>query len=182
MIIGYIRVSTHKQNLDVQKQAIISYGIDKLYQEKASGRNRERPVLKELLDYIRSGDTLVIYDLSRLGRTVHQVIELMEYFTSASINFVSLKETIDTKTPIGRAMIGIIAAFNQMQVEIQNEKVKSGVSAARARGRVGGRKPLAKEKIKLINALYNQKYTLKEIATQVNVSRRSVSNYVSQKK
>jgi len=127
MNIGYIRVSTQKQNLDSQKEAITKYGIDRLYEEKASGRNTDRPILNEVIDYLRENDTLVIYDLSRLGRTVHQVMKLIEHFYDNNIGFVSLKENIDITTPIGKAMISIIASFNQMQVEIQNEKIKAGI-------------------------------------------------------
>jgi DNA invertase Pin-like site-specific DNA recombinase len=89
MTIGYIRVSTQKQNLDVQRESMQKYGVDKLYEEKASGRNTNRPILNEVIDYLREGDTLVIYDLSRLGRTVHQVMILVEYFFDHKIGFVS---------------------------------------------------------------------------------------------
>lgn len=99
MIIGYIRVSTQKQNLEVQQDALSKYGVDKLYQEKASGRNTKRPILN---------DTLVIYDLSRLGRTVHQVMKLIEYFSEHNIGFISLKENLDITTAIGKAMTSIL--------------------------------------------------------------------------
>lgn len=120
MIIGYIRVSSQKQNLDVQRESLQRYGVDKLYEEKASGRNTDRPILNELIDYLREGDTLVIYDLSRLGRTVHQVMKLVVSFFEHKIGFVSLKVNIDITTPIGKAMVSIITSFNQMQVDIQH--------------------------------------------------------------
>ena len=177
MKIGYIRVSTQKQNLETQKEALDRYGIDKLYQEKASGRNINRPILNDVIEYLRSGDTLVIYDLSRLGRTVHQVIKLIDYFVSNDIGFVSLKENLDMTTPMGRAMIRIIAVFNEMQVEIQNEKIKDGLANAKAHGKKVGRKAISVEKVKMIRALYNEGYTNKEISDALNISIRSVINY-----
>ena len=178
MIIGYIRVSTQKQNLEVQQDALNNYGIDKLYQEKASGRNTNRPILNEVIEYLRPNDTLVIYDLSRLGRTVHQVMKLIEYFSEHNIGFVSLKEHMDITTPIGRAMVSIIASFNQMQVEIQNEKIKEGIENAKAHGKRIGRKPISSNKVKMIKALKNEGYTNQEIANHLDISKRSVINYL----
>ena len=178
MTIGYIRVSTQKQNLDVQRESMQKYGIDKLYEEKASGRNTNRPILNEVIDYLREGDTLVIYDLSRLGRTVHQVMKLVEYFFEHKIGFVSLKENIDITTPIGKAMVSIIASFNQMQVDIQHEKIKESISNARSHGKQLGRRPITFDKIKMIKALKQQGYSNFEIASQLSVSKRTVINYI----
>ncbi len=177
MIIGYIRVSTQKQNLEVQQDALNNYGIDKLYEEKASGRNTNRPVLNEVINYLRKNDTLVIYDLSRLGRTVHQVMKLIEYFSQNNIGFTSLKDDLDITTPIGRAMVSIIASFNQMQVEIQNEKIKEGISNAKMHGKKFGRKPLSINKIKIIKTLKKEGYTNQEIANHLGISKRTVINY-----
>jgi len=177
MIIGYIRVSTQKQNLEVQKAALKNYGIDKLYEEKASGMNTNRPILNELIKYLRRDDILVIYDLSRLGRTVHGVMKLIQYFTDKDIGFVSLKENLDIKTPIGRAMVSIIASFNQMQIEIQNEKIKEGLINAKSQGKRLGRKPISMKKIKLIKALKKEGFSNQEIAEHLNISKRSVINY-----
>ncbi|MDD3123129.1 MAG: recombinase family protein [Candidatus Izemoplasmatales bacterium] len=177
MIIGYTRVSTKKQNLESQQEAIKKFGIDKLYEEKASGRNTERPILNEVIDYLRPGDTLVIYDLSRLGRTVHQVMKLIDFFSANNIGFVSLKENMDISTPIGKAMVSIIATFNQMQVEIQNEKVIAGLDNAKRKGIKLGRKVISQEKVSLIQALSKQGYTNKKIAEHLNISIRTVINY-----
>ena len=177
MIIGYIRVSTQKQNLEVQQDALSKYGIDKLYEEKASGRNTNRPILNEVIDYLRKDDVLVIYDLSRLGRTVHQVMKLIEHFSQNNIGFISLKENLDITTPIGRAMVSIIASFNQMQVEIQNEKIKEGIENAKAHGKRIGRKPISSDKIKIIKALKKEGYTNQEIANHLEISKRTVINY-----
>jgi DNA invertase Pin-like site-specific DNA recombinase len=177
MKIGYTRVSTKKQNLESQKVALKKYGVDKLYEEKASGRNTDRPILNEVIDYLRPEDILVIYDLSRLGRTVHQVMKLIDYFASNNIGFVSLKENLDISTPMGKAMTSIIAAFNQMQVEIQNEKIKAGLDNAKQKGIKLGRKPIRNDKVSMIQALSKQGYTNKKIADHLNISVRTVINY-----
>lgn len=178
MKIGYIRVSTQKQNLESQKEALTQYGVDRLYEEKASGRNTNRPILNEVIDYLREGDTFVIYDLSRLGRTVHQVMKLIECFRERKIGFESIKENLDITTPIGNAMVSIIASFNQMQVEIQNEKIKDGISNAKSNGKQLGRKRISVDKVKMIKALKNEGYTNSEIAIQLNISKRTVINYM----
>jgi DNA invertase Pin-like site-specific DNA recombinase len=182
MIIGYVRVSTTGQNLDTQKEAIQNYGIDKLYQEKASGRNQERPVLKELLNFLRPKDILVIYDLSRLGRTVTQVVKLLDGFIENDIGFVSIKEGLDITTPAGKAMAQIIAIFNEMQVNVQNEKIKEGLRIAKEQGKTLGRRSISSDKVRLINAMSNDGYTNQEIADELKISRRTVINYKKIKK
>jgi len=177
MIIGYTRVSTRKQNLESQQEEVKKFGVDKLYEEKASGRNTERPILKEVIDYLRPGDTLVIYDLSRLGRTVHQVMKLVDFFSSNNIGFVSLKENMDISTPVGKAMLSIIASFNQMKVEIQNEKIKAGLDNVKSKGNKLGRKPISKDKASLIQALSKQGYTNRKITDHLKISIRTVLNY-----
>ena len=177
MTFGYIRVSTQKQNLEIQIEALKKYNIDKLFEEKASGRKTDREVLKELLDQLRPDDTLVIYDLSRLGRTTHQVMQLIDHFQKNNIGFISIKENFDITTPMGKAMISIIAAFNQMQVEIQNEKIKDGLKNAKQKGIKLGRKPISLEKVRIINALSNQGFTNKEIASKLGLSIRTIINY-----
>jgi len=182
MIIGYTRVSTKKQNLESQQEAIKKYGVDRLYEEKASGRDTERPILKEVIDYLRPGDSLIIYDLSRLGRTVHQVMKLIDDFTKNNIGFISLKENIDISTPIGKAMMSIIASFNQMQVEIQNEKIRAGLENAKRKGIKLGRKSISQKKASLIRALKKQGYSNREVAEHLNISIRTVINYKNAKK
>lgn len=177
MKFGYIRVSTSKQNLEVQEKAITDFGVDEIYQEKVSGRNTDRQELNNLLKVLREGDSLIVYDLSRLGRTVHQVMKLVEDFIKRKISFVSLKERFDTSSPIGKAMLSILASFNQMQVEIQNEKIKEGLANAKSKGVKLGRKSLPEKTIKLIKALSNQGYSNIDISNQLNISVRSVINY-----
>jgi DNA invertase Pin-like site-specific DNA recombinase len=177
MIVGYVRVSTHKQNFATQEQSLKDYGVEKFYYEEASGRKVDRSVLLEVLDFLRPGDTLVIYDLSRLGRTFYQVMKLIDEFSQNDIGLVAIKENLDITTALGRAMVRILASFNQMQVELQNEKIKEGIENAKAKGVVMGRKPITPEKIRMIKALCKQGYTNQEVADQLNISRRSVNKY-----
>jgi len=177
MIIGYIRVSTTGQNLDTQKESLQNYGVEKLYEEKASGRNTDRPILNEALSFLRRGDTLVIYDLSRLGRTVHQVVKLLDEFIQKGIGFVSIKESIDITTPMGKAMAHIIAVFNEMQVNVQNEKIREGLQIAKEQGKKLGRRSISKDKARMIKALCNEGYTNQEVADKLDISRRTVINY-----
>jgi len=146
MIIGYVRVSTTNQNLDIQLKALEKYHVDKLYEEKASGRTLERTALKECLTYIREGDTLIVYDLSRLGRSSKEVLELLDDFSKRNINFISIKENIDLATPTGRFFATVLSALNQLDLEMRNEKTKEGLQRAKENGIKLGR-PRLNEKI-----------------------------------
>lgn len=177
MIFGYVRVSTDVQNLEAQIEGLKKYGVDRIFQEKESGLNTNRPILIDVVDRLRERDSLVIYDLSRLGRTFYQVMKLIDDFAQNNIGLVSLKENLDISTPMGRTMIRIMASFNQLQVELQNEKIRDGIANAKANGKKLGRKPISKSTVRLIQALYNQGYTNQEIANEVGVSKRSVGRY-----
>jgi len=177
MKVGYMRVSTHKQNLNTQREAFKKYGVEKVYEEKASGRNTNRSELNNAIGYLRPGDTLYIYDLSRLGRTVQQVMKLIDYFSQKNIGFVSIKENLDITTPTGKMIVGILASINQMQVEIQNEKIREGLANAKANGKQQGRKSIPIEKVRMIKALDKDGYSNKEIAETLGISRRTVIKY-----
>jgi len=177
MIFGYIRVSTNNQNLESQIEALNNYGVDRIFQEKESGLNTDRPILNDAIDRLREGDTLVIYDLSRLGRSFYQVMKLIDDFSINNIGLVSIKENLDIKTPMGRTMIRIMASFNQLYVELQNEKIRDGIENAKVNGKTLGRKRISKSNARLIRALYNQGYTNQEIADEVGVSKRTVGRY-----
>ena len=138
-VLGYARVSTSDQNLDRQKDALEKYGIDRLYCEKMSGTKKSRPELDRMLSEIEDGDTIVIESLSRLGRSVKNLAELMELFNERNIRLVSLKETIDTTSSTGRLLFTILSLLAQFERDVLAERTKEGLAAARARGRCGGR-------------------------------------------
>ena len=171
MILGYARVSTDAQNLDRQLDALKRYGIDKLYCEKMSGTKKSRPELDRMMKEIEDGDTIVIESLSRLGRSVKNLAELMEVFNSRNIRLISLKETIDTTSSTGRLLFTILSSLAQFERDVLVERTREGLSAARARGRYGGRPKTNETAVKKAVALYQTKqYSLKEIHQLTGVS------------
>src|SRR5882672_3704220 len=141
MLIGYARVSTIDQNLDLQRDALEVAGCDRVYVEYASGAKLDRPELARALDILREGDTLVVWKLDRLGRTVRQLVELAGALDARKIGFRALTESIDASTPAGRMFFHLMAAFAEMERDLIRERTLAGLAAARARGRKGGRRP-----------------------------------------
>ena len=172
MIVGYARVSTADQNLDRQQDALQKYGINKLYCEKLSGTKKSRPELDRLLKDLQEGDTVVIESLSRLGRSVKNLSELMEIFNEKNIRLVSLKETIDTTSSTGRLLFTILSSLAQFERDVLVERTNEGLTAARARGRTGGRPASNQTALQKAIALYNTKqYTISEITNLTGISR-----------
>lgn len=171
MILGYARVSTDAQNPDRQLDALKRYGIDKLYCEKMSGTKKSRPELDRMMEEIEDGDTVVIESLSRLGRSVKNLAELMEIFNARNIRLISLKETIDTTSSTGRLLFTILSSLAQFERDVLVERTREGLNAARARGRCGGRPHKNEAAVKKAVALYQTKqYILKEIKELTGVS------------
>ena|SRR5580692_4203323 len=141
MLIGYARVSTADQNLDLQRDALTQAGCERIFEEHASGARDDRPELAEALSHARSGDTLVVYKLDRLGRTIRSLIDFTNGLRERQVEFRSVTDGIDTSTPAGRFYFHIIASLAEMERELTRERVGAGLAAARARGKVGGRKP-----------------------------------------
>lgn len=139
--IGYARVSTYEQSLDAQVDALTKEGCTKIFTEKVSGVKSEKPQFEKLLEYARSGDTIVVYRLDRLGRNVKQLIELSEKLKEREINIKSLSESLDTSSPMGKMFFQLIAMFAELERNIIIERTNAGLSSARARGRTGGRTP-----------------------------------------
>jgi DNA invertase Pin-like site-specific DNA recombinase len=138
--IGYARVSTSEQNLDLQRDALTSAGAVRTFEDLGiSGRLASRPGLDACLDFLREGDVLAVYRLDRLGRSTRNTLELLHQLDGRGVAFRSLSEAIDTSGPMGRAMITIIAAFAQLEADVTRERTLAGLAAARERGRVGGR-------------------------------------------
>lgn len=181
MKFGYARVSTTDQNLEMQISALEKYGVDKIFSDKATGKNTQRKEFSKLLEQLRKGDILVIFSLSRLGRKTKDLIELVEKFNVEGINLISLKESIDTTSPMGRAMIGMISIFAELERELITERVKEGVKNARARGRLGGRPRINSEKVKEALALYHtEHYSVQEILNKTGVSKATLYRRLSE--
>ena len=171
MIAAYARVSTADQNLDRQRDALEKYGIDRLYCEKISGTKKSRPELDRMLSELQEGDTIVIESLSRLGRSVKNLAELMEVLNNRNIRLVSLKETIDTTSSTGRLLFTILSSLAQFERDVLVERTQEGLKAARARGRYGGRPKTDEAALKKAVALYQTKqYSLKEIREMTGIS------------
>ena len=141
MLVGYARVSTQDQDPALQLDALTQVGCDKVFTEKASGAQRERPQLQAALDYMREGDTLVIWKLDRLARSLKQLIETVEALAARGIGLRSLTEAIDTATSGGKLIFHIFGALAEFERGVIRERTRAGLDAARARGRTGGRPP-----------------------------------------
>ncbi|MGM0880903.1 MAG: recombinase family protein [Bacillota bacterium] len=170
--VGYARVSTKDQNLDLQIAALKAEGCERIFQEKASGKKDDRPELAACLDYLRQGDTLVVYKLDRLGRSTAKLVNLVDDLHKRDITFASTTDKIDTSTPAGKAMLTILSAFAQLEADLIRERTIDGLASARARGRVGGRKPKEESAVQHALTLHaSKKYSIAEICKTTNVSK-----------
>lgn len=142
--IAYIRVSTIDQNEARQKEALQNYNIDKWYIEKISGKNTDRPEFKNMMDYIREGDTIYIKDFSRLSRSTSDLLNIIETLEKRKITLISLKENIDTSTPTGKLMLTMIGAINEFERTNLLERQKEGIEIAKKQGKYKGRKAIEK--------------------------------------
>ena len=141
MLVGYARVSTQDQDLSLQLDALQAAGCDKVYTEKASGAQRDRPQLQAALEYMRGQDTLVVWKLDRLARSLKQLIETVEGLSERGIGLRSLTESLDTTTSGGKLVFHLFAALAEFERSVIRERTRSGLQAARRRGRLGGRPP-----------------------------------------
>jgi DNA invertase Pin-like site-specific DNA recombinase len=140
MIIGYQRVSTYDQNHALQTDALEAAKCEKIFTDTVSGAKTDRPGLNAALDILREGDTFIVYKLDRLGRSVGHLIETVKWFDEHKVNFVSIKDQIDTSSSMGKFYFHVVAAFAELERDLIRERTQAGREAARARGRVGGRK------------------------------------------
>jgi DNA invertase Pin-like site-specific DNA recombinase len=141
MLVGYVRVSTNEQNTALQRNALESAGCELIFEDKISGKTSERPGLKKVLKTLTAGDTLVVWKLDRLGRSMRHLVTLIEELRVSGINFRSLTDSIDTSTPMGRFFFHVMGALAEMERELIVERTRAGLAAAREQGRIGGRRP-----------------------------------------
>lgn len=141
MQIGYVRVSTNDQNTALQRNALNSAGCELIFEDKISGKKSDRPGLKKVLRTLSEGDTLVVWKLDRLGRSMRHLVILVEDLRERGVNFRSLTDSIDTSSPMGRFFFHVMGALAEMERELIVERTRAGLEAARAEGRIGGRKP-----------------------------------------
>lgn len=171
MFVGYARVSTSDQNLDLQLSALKKIGCEKLYQDQISGTKANRPGLEMALEVLREDDTLVVWKLDRLGRTVKGLIELVNGLEKNNIHFKSITDNVDTSTPSGRFFFHVMASLAQMERELIAERTKAGLAAAKAKGRVGGRKrKMTNSKIESAKKLLDAGILPKDVAHDLGIS------------
>ena len=182
MNIGYARVSTEDQNLDLQIDALKEVNCDHIYEEKMSGKIKDRPVLDEALNYMRKGDTLVVWKLDRLGRSLRHLIKVINQLMDNGMYFMSLQEKIDTTSTSGKLIFHIFAALAEFEREIISERTRAGLKAARARGRFGGRpKKLNEEQTQMVKKMWkDHTIPIEEICRTFNISRATLYNYLKE--
>jgi len=180
-LIGYARISTTDQDPALQLDALNNAGCIKVFSDTASGALDQRPELDRMLDQLRPGDTVVVWRLDRLGRSLKHLITLVEDLESKKVGFRSLTEAIDTTTAGGKLVFQIFGAMAEFERSIIKERTMAGLEAARARGRKGGRPTvMTPEKIKMARKLYDSKeYTVESIATELGVSRKTVYRHLA---
>jgi DNA invertase Pin-like site-specific DNA recombinase len=182
MLIGYARVSTSDQTLNLQQDALEQIGCAKIFTDVISGAKAERKGLEEALAYVREGDTLVVWRLDRLGRSLKHLIEVVGDLDKRGIGFKSLTENIDTTTSGGKLIFHIFGALAEFERNLIRERTTAGLQAARARGRKGGRpKSLTGKKVQMAQELYsNKQNAIADICKTLGISRATLYRYVQE--
>jgi DNA invertase Pin-like site-specific DNA recombinase len=180
MLIGYARVSTDDQNLDLQRDALQAVGCERVFEDMVSGARADRSGLATLMSMLRAGDTVVIWRLDRLGRSLKNLIELVERLEAAKVGLRSLQENIDTTSSGGKLVFHLFGALAEFERNLIRERTQAGLVAARARGRMGGRpKRLDPVKLALAVKLHRERnHTVEEICKMMGISKSTLYNYL----
>lgn len=184
MNIFYSRVSTLEQNLERQTEMARNLKIDKLYEEKMSGKNTDRPKLNEMLDFVREGDTIYVESISRLSRSIVDLLKIMKILEDKKVKFVSLKENIDTNTPQGRFVLTVFGALAELEREQTLQRQREGIAIAKAAGKYKGRKPISYDKKDFVryykewkNGEITARYFMDKLGLKPNTFYRRVKDY-----
>jgi DNA invertase Pin-like site-specific DNA recombinase len=180
MKIGYVRTSKKDQNPDPQRRELEAFGCEKILEEQISSRKEDRPLLRAALDYCREGGALVVWKLDRLGRSLKELVELVNGLKDRGVEFVSLRENLDTTTPGGKLVFHVFASVAEFERDLIRKRTMVGLEAARARGRKGGRKrAMDEKKVALASKLLKDRETLvSEVCEAVGVSRATLYRYL----
>ena len=172
MVIGYARVSTEQQDTKAQLPDLRKAGCKRVYEETLGGGTMDRPELGKCLERLEKGETLVVWRLDRLGRSLRDLLKIVDGLDKKGINFISLKERFDTSTAAGRLVFHFFAALTQFEKELIRERTMAGLSSARARGRTGGRKKvLNAQQTRVVKTMWDSReHTRHEIAANFSVS------------
>ena len=179
-IVAYLRVSTTGQSLEVQKKLVEEFGVDKIFQEKISGTTQNRQQLKECLQYVREGDTLVITKLDRLARSVSHLHQIVDQLTERGVGFKVLQQNIDTTTKEGRLMFSMLAALAEFENSLRSERCEEGRRLAMSRGvKFGAKRKLTDEQVDEMREKRANGILIKELASQYGISNASVYRLMS---
>lgn len=178
--IGYIRTSKKEQNPELQRRELEAFGCARIYAEAISSRKADRPQLRAALDYLREGDRLVVWKLDRLGRSLQELIELVNGLGDRGVEFVSLRESLDTTTPGGKLVFHVFGSVAEFERDLIRERTMAGLEAARARGRKGGRKrALDGKQVALARRMMADRETSAgEVASALGVSKPTLYRYL----
>ncbi len=181
---GYARISTQDQTLNLQKDALEKSGCEHIFTEVASGKNAQRKVLNECLQILKEGDTLVVWRLDRLGRSVRDLVNIIGELDKKGINFESLTEKIDTHSNTGKLIFHVFAALAEFERNLIRERTFAGLAAAKARGRIGGRRPKldAKQAKKILKEIQANTLSITAIAQNHQVSRTTIYSLINKNK
>lgn len=179
MIIGYARVSTKDQSLDLQIDALKKAGCERIYQEKVSGAKDDREQLNLALQMLRKGDKFVVYKLDRLARSTLKLLKVAEQLEKQGVELISIQDNIDTTTPMGKAMFRMLSVLAELERDMIRERTMAGLAAARARGRKGGRPRKNTKKVQQAIKMYNTKqFTIAEIEEATGISSSTLYRYL----
>lgn len=183
MIIGYARVSTSDQNLDRQINALTKYGCEKIVHEKLSGTIKDREGIEQVFELIRKGDVVCVESISRLGRKTLDILNIIKRIEEAGVQFVSLKENMDTSTPTGKAMFQMMCVIAELERDLIAERVKEGLNASKKRGTKLGRPTVDTEKLRIALRMYDSEdYSVKEIVESTGISQGSLYRAINKRK
>lgn len=177
MIVGYCRVSTIEQSIDRQYQTMEKYGVEKIFEEKISGKNANRPKLQEMMEFVRDGDCLVVHDFSRLARSTADLLNIVETLTHKGVQLISSKEQIDTSTPTGKLILTVLGSIHEFERTSLLEKQAEGIAIAKAKGVYKGRKPIEVANFSEYYTKWkNREYNKADLMKLLGISRPTLNN------
>ena len=183
MKVGYVRVSTVNQHEDRQLVTMEKFGVEKLFQEKVSGKDKNRPQLQQLLDFVREGDMVIIHDFSRLARSTKDLLEIVEYLNNKKVALISAKENLDTSTATGKLMLTMIGAINEFERTNLLERQREGIAVAKKKGKYKGRKEVKIDNFEqYYNKYLNREMTKTQLAKELNISRPTLDKLIKEYK
>ena len=183
MKVGYVRVSTITQHEDRQLVTMEKFGVEKLFQEKVSGKDKNRQQLQKLLDFVREGDTVIIHDFSRLARSTKDLLEIVEYLNNKKVALISAKENLDTSTATGKLMLTMIGAINEFERTNLLERQREGIAVAKKKGKYKGRKEVKIDNFEqYYNKYLNREITKTQLAKELNISRPTLDKLIKEYK